>query len=61
MRNRRLVMRLQSLHRVLGFFCLAFVGLIVVGNAVLHTPPGGLGYFKRGDVMGGGLFRAATQ
>lgn len=38
------------LHRALGFLCLAFVALIVLGNTALHTPPGGLGYFKRGDV-----------
>jgi drug/metabolite transporter (DMT)-like permease len=44
------VTRLQFLHRVLGLLCLAFVTLIVVGNTVLNSAPGGLGYFKRGDV-----------
>lgn len=43
-------MTIRWLHRVLGLLCLAFVGLIVISNTVLHTPPGGLGYFKRGDV-----------
>src|SRR5687768_4256589 len=42
--------RLRLLHRILGVLCLAFVGLIVVANTVLHTAPGGLQYFKRGDV-----------
>lgn len=40
----------RRLHAVLGVLCLAFVALIVLGNTVLHTAPGGLGYFKRGDV-----------
>lgn len=44
------VSKLRRLHAVLGVVCLAFVGLIVIGNTVLQTPPGGLGYFKRGDV-----------
>jgi hypothetical protein len=38
------------LHRVLGFLCAAFVGLIVIANTVVNSAPGGLGYFKRGDV-----------
>jgi hypothetical protein len=42
--------KLRRLHAVLGLLCLAFVALIVVANTVLHTAPGGLGYFKRGDV-----------
>lgn len=46
----RTVNSLRLLHRILGALCLAFVGLIVVANTVLHTAPGGLGYFKRADV-----------
>lgn len=38
------------LHRVLGALCLALVGLMVVANTIVHSAPGGLGYFKRGDV-----------
>lgn len=41
---------LRSLHRILGLLCLAFVALIVVGNTVISRPPGGLDYFRRGDV-----------
>jgi hypothetical protein len=44
------VMTLRSLHRVLGWLCLAFIALLVVANTVLSSAPGGLGYFKRGDV-----------
>lgn len=42
--------KLRRLHGVLGVLCVAFAALIVLGNTALHTPPGGLGYFKRGDV-----------
>lgn len=43
--------RLRRLHRLLGVLCLAFVGLIVVANTVVHVAPGGLAYFMRGDVV----------
>src|SRR5687768_16195010 len=42
--------KLRMLHRVLGALCLALVALMVVANIVVHTAPGGLAYFKRGDV-----------
>lgn len=42
--------KLHRLHRVLGVLCLAFVGLIVVANTVVHSAPGGFAYFVRGDV-----------
>lgn len=42
--------RLRILHRVLGALCLALVGLMVVANMIVHSAPGGLAYFKRGDV-----------
>lgn len=41
---------LRRLQRVLGVLCLAFVGLIVVANTVVHSAPGGFAYFVRGDV-----------
>jgi uncharacterized membrane protein len=30
--------------------CLAFIGLIIVGNTIVHSAPGGFAYFMRGDV-----------
>jgi len=55
--------KLRWLHGVLGVLCLAFVALIILGNTIGHTPPGGLGYFKRGDVaalLGLGIVLAAV-
>ncbi len=55
--------RLRMLHRVLGALCLALIVLMVVANVIVHTAPGGLGYFKRGDVASYlvlALFLAAT-
>lgn len=43
-------MKMRALHGVLGALCLAFIALIVLGNTVMHTAPGGLAYFKRADV-----------
>ena len=41
---------LVRVHRVLGLVCLAFIGLIIVANTVVHSAPGGFAYFVRGDV-----------
>ncbi len=40
----------MKVHRVLGLLCIAFVGLIIVANTVVHSAPGGFAYFMRGDV-----------
>lgn len=43
------MIKLRKLHGVLGVLCLAFVGLVIVANTVVHSA-GGLAYFMRGDV-----------
>ena len=42
--------RLRRVHWILGSLCLALVALMVVANTIVHSAPGGLGFFKRGDV-----------
>lgn len=44
------VTKLRRLHGVLGLLCLAFIGLVVVSNTVVHSA-GGIDYFMRSDVV----------